>query len=177
MNDQGLNARLLEGKKVGVEIGRDERDGSFRSDSVAESIRRVLVDSDGEVFRARAREMRQVFASRVRMDRYIDDFVEYLNRFGTANGPESAAIVRQDMLNLSTPVLGSYPVISSSFTSCHCITHHLHSPLLVGAPPQSTVTSTGRELVRTNAQLHKSRAYSQSLALFSEATLASLLWK
>ncbi|KAK9096842.1 hypothetical protein Sjap_022339 [Stephania japonica] len=93
MNDQGLNARLLEGKKVGVEIGRDERDGSFTSDSVAESVRRVVVDSDGEALRARAREMREVFAGRVRMDRYIDDFVGYLKRFGRPNRPDSAAIM------------------------------------------------------------------------------------
>ncbi|XVE97952.1 hypothetical protein REPUB_Repub03eG0063200 [Reevesia pubescens] len=39
-SDQGLNARLLHRKKVGLEIERNEQDGSFTSDLVAQSLRR-----------------------------------------------------------------------------------------------------------------------------------------
>ncbi|EEF28860.1 UDP-glucosyltransferase, putative [Ricinus communis] len=37
--DQGINARNLEEKKTGYPIPRNEFDGSFRSDSVAESLK------------------------------------------------------------------------------------------------------------------------------------------
>ncbi|KAA8538193.1 hypothetical protein F0562_027801 [Nyssa sinensis] len=58
MNDQGLNARLLQGKKVGVAVPRNEQDGSFTSDSVAESVRLAMVREEGESFRTNAREIR-----------------------------------------------------------------------------------------------------------------------
>ncbi|KAF8404724.1 hypothetical protein HHK36_009613 [Tetracentron sinense] len=77
-NEQGLNARLLEGKKVGLEIPRNERDGSFTSDSVAESVRVVMVGKDGEPLRAKAREMKELFGDRNRNDRYVDFFSQYL---------------------------------------------------------------------------------------------------
>jgi hypothetical protein len=47
-SDQGLTTRLLHGKRVGLEIPRNNQDGLFTSDSVAKSIRRVMVDHEGE---------------------------------------------------------------------------------------------------------------------------------
>ncbi|KAH0714147.1 hypothetical protein KY284_007052 [Solanum tuberosum] len=44
--DQGLNARLLEEKKMAYSIPRDDRDGSFTRDSVAESLNLVLVKKE-----------------------------------------------------------------------------------------------------------------------------------
>ncbi|KAH0775591.1 hypothetical protein KY290_007002 [Solanum tuberosum] len=44
--DQGLNARLLEEKKMAYSISRDDRDGSFTRDSVAESLTLVLVEKE-----------------------------------------------------------------------------------------------------------------------------------
>ncbi|KAH7859496.1 hypothetical protein Vadar_001893 [Vaccinium darrowii] len=45
--DQGLIARLLEEKKIGYSIPRDDRDGSFTRDSVADSVRLVMVEEKG----------------------------------------------------------------------------------------------------------------------------------
>ncbi|KAF5178176.1 Udp-glycosyltransferase 91c1 [Thalictrum thalictroides] len=81
LGEQGLNARMLEERKVGMEIPRDERDGSFTRDSVAKSLRMVIVDEDGETFRAKAREMRGIFGDKHLHDQYIDKFVQYLKDY------------------------------------------------------------------------------------------------
>ncbi|KAF8404722.1 hypothetical protein HHK36_009611 [Tetracentron sinense] len=89
MNEQGLNARLLEGKKVGLEIPRNERDGSFTSDSVAESVRVVMVEKEGEPFRTKAKEMKEVFGDRNLNDRYVDGFFRYLEEHRSPDGTSS----------------------------------------------------------------------------------------
>ncbi|KDP29791.1 hypothetical protein JCGZ_18726 [Jatropha curcas] len=76
--DQGLIARVFEEKKVGVEITRDEQDGSFTRDSVAESLRLVMVDKEGKEYRDAAKEMRELLADKDLHDRYVDRFVELL---------------------------------------------------------------------------------------------------
>ncbi|PIA56611.1 hypothetical protein AQUCO_00700750v1 [Aquilegia coerulea] len=81
LGEQGLNARMLEERKVGIEIPRDERDGSFTRDSVAKSLRMVIVDDDGEPFRTKAREMIGIFGDRDLHDQYIDKFVRYLQDY------------------------------------------------------------------------------------------------
>ena len=60
-NDQGINARVLSEKGVGLEIPKNEMDGSFTRDSMAESIRLAMVDDSGESMRVKAKEMRDLF--------------------------------------------------------------------------------------------------------------------
>ncbi|PIA56612.1 hypothetical protein AQUCO_00700751v1 [Aquilegia coerulea] len=79
--EQGLNARMLEERKIGMEIPRDERDGSFTRDSVAKSLRMVIVDEEGEPFRSKAMEMRGLFGDKNLHDQYIDKFVQYLHDY------------------------------------------------------------------------------------------------
>ncbi|KAK9285167.1 hypothetical protein L1049_024353 [Liquidambar formosana] len=76
--DQGLNTRILEEKKMGYAIPRNERDGSFTRDSVAESLRLVMVEEEGKIYRDKAKEMRGLFGDRDRQDRYLDNFLGYL---------------------------------------------------------------------------------------------------
>ncbi|PSS31575.1 UDP-glycosyltransferase [Actinidia chinensis var. chinensis] len=77
LNDQGLNARLLHGKKLGVEIPRNEWDGSFTSESVAESVRLATVGEEGESLRANVREAKGLFGDKIINDRYVESFVRY----------------------------------------------------------------------------------------------------
>ncbi|EXB79621.1 UDP-glycosyltransferase 91C1 [Morus notabilis] len=77
-NDQGINARLLSEKGLGVEIPRNELDGSFTSDSVAESVRSAMVDKSSESFRVKAREMKGLFGDRNKNDSHLDEFISYL---------------------------------------------------------------------------------------------------
>ncbi|KAF8406114.1 hypothetical protein HHK36_008194 [Tetracentron sinense] len=76
--DQGLNSRVFEQKKIGVEIARDEGDGSFTRNSVAETLRLVMVDEQGEIYRAKAREMKEIFGDKDLHDRQAGEFVQYL---------------------------------------------------------------------------------------------------
>ncbi|XP_022147300.1 UDP-glycosyltransferase 91C1 [Momordica charantia] len=78
VNDQGLNARLLEEKKVGIEIERNERDGSFRRESVAESVRSAMAASSGELLREKAMEMKGLFGDEDKNVRQLDEFVQFL---------------------------------------------------------------------------------------------------
>ncbi|XVF64912.1 hypothetical protein PTKIN_Ptkin09bG0204600 [Pterospermum kingtungense] len=78
LNDQGLNARLLQEKKVGVEILRNETDGSFTSDGVAESVTLAVVEESGQLLRETAKSMRSYFGDKGGNDSYVDEFVRKL---------------------------------------------------------------------------------------------------
>lgn len=78
MNDQGLNARLLVGKRLGVEIARAESDGSFTSDSVAEAIRVAMVSEEGESVRGNARDVKGLFGDECLNESCIGGLVSYL---------------------------------------------------------------------------------------------------
>lgn len=80
-SDQGLNSRLFHGKKVGLEIERNETDGSFTSELVAQTIRRVMVEPDGEVVRANAWAMREVFGSEELSNNYLEEFNRFIEEF------------------------------------------------------------------------------------------------
>ncbi|KAL7223334.1 hypothetical protein ACSBR1_024903 [Camellia fascicularis] len=81
MVDQGLNARVLHKKKVRIEIPRDEEDGSFTRNLVADSIRLVMVDNnEGLIYRKKTREMSALFGDKVLHDQYMHNFVEYLSK-------------------------------------------------------------------------------------------------
>ena len=80
--DQGLNARVLEEKKMGYSIPRDERDGSFTSDSVADSLRLVMVEEEGRVYREKIKEMKDLFVNNDRQQGYIDNLMNYLKVHG-----------------------------------------------------------------------------------------------
>ncbi|XVF15309.1 hypothetical protein REPUB_Repub09cG0140300 [Reevesia pubescens] len=77
--DQGLNARVLEHKKMGYSIPRNENDGSFTRESVAKSLRLVMVEEVGKVYRDKAKEMKQIFGDRERQDNYVDEFLSFLS--------------------------------------------------------------------------------------------------
>ncbi|XVF48962.1 hypothetical protein PTKIN_Ptkin03bG0230200 [Pterospermum kingtungense] len=80
-SDQGLNARLFHGKKVGLEIERNEEDGSFTSDLVARTIRQVMVEPEGEVVRANAWAMREVFGNEELSNSYLEGFNRFIEEF------------------------------------------------------------------------------------------------
>ncbi|KAL8472247.1 hypothetical protein ACS0TY_028832 [Phlomoides rotata] len=76
--DQGLNSRVIAEKELGLEIPRNEEDGSYTRNSVADSVRLLMLESDGNKYRDNAKEMGAVFGDTDLHDRYIDDFVHFL---------------------------------------------------------------------------------------------------
>ncbi|KAK7361171.1 hypothetical protein VNO77_03217 [Canavalia gladiata] len=78
--DQGINARVLEEKKMGYSVPRDERDGSFSSDSLADSLRLVVFEEEGRIYRERIKEMKDLFINKQRKDRYINNLLHILKR-------------------------------------------------------------------------------------------------
>ncbi|XP_055816492.1 UDP-glycosyltransferase 91D2-like [Solanum dulcamara] len=76
--DQGLNARILEDKGVGVEVPRNEEDGSYTSDSVANSVKLIMVESDGKLIREKAKEMTSIFGDKDLHDNYIENLINFL---------------------------------------------------------------------------------------------------
>nr|XP_015890557.1 UDP-glycosyltransferase 91A1-like [Ziziphus jujuba var. spinosa] len=82
--DQGINARILEEKKMGYCIPRDDQNGSFSSDAVAKSLRLVMVEDEGNIYRHKVKEMSGLFADRDRQDRYLDNFLDYLKSHKTS---------------------------------------------------------------------------------------------
>ncbi|KAG2694376.1 hypothetical protein I3760_08G141100 [Carya illinoinensis] len=63
--DQGLIARSLEDMQVGIEIPRNEQDGTFTRDS-------------GQIYKDKAKEMATIFGDKDLQHRYVDKFVEFL---------------------------------------------------------------------------------------------------
>ncbi|EEC69502.1 hypothetical protein OsI_38729 [Oryza sativa Indica Group] len=77
--DQGPNARLMEARKVGLQVARDGVDGSFDRHGVAAAVRAAIVDEETrKVFVANALKLREVVADEELHERYIDEFIHQL---------------------------------------------------------------------------------------------------
>ncbi|XVF88797.1 hypothetical protein PTKIN_Ptkin19aG0080200 [Pterospermum kingtungense] len=84
-SDLGLVARLMHGKKLGLEIERNDVDGSFTIDLVAASIRSVMVDPEGEQIRANACTMKEIFGNVELSKKYLEEFSQSIEQFPTSN--------------------------------------------------------------------------------------------
>ncbi|RLN39717.1 UDP-glycosyltransferase 91C1-like [Panicum miliaceum] len=98
MGDQGPNARLMEGKKVGLQVARNEDDGSFDRHGVASAVRAVMLEEETRgVFVANALKLQEIVADKELHERYIDKLVEQLRSYtsdgisGTVVPPEAEA--------------------------------------------------------------------------------------
>ncbi|KAL6007420.1 hypothetical protein ACLOJK_032917 [Asimina triloba] len=93
--DQPLNARMIQEKKVGIEVPRNQVDGSFSRDDVAKVLRLAMLEAEGEEYRANAKAMMKIFGDPSIHSRYMDDVVSYLKnhkrRF--AIGPPTPALL------------------------------------------------------------------------------------
>jgi len=77
--DQALFSRVVEEKKVGIEVPRSEKDGSFTRDSVAKTLRFAIVEEEGISLRKNAKEMGKVFSSEELHNQYIEGFIAALH--------------------------------------------------------------------------------------------------
>ncbi|KAI3896489.1 hypothetical protein MKX03_013589 [Papaver bracteatum] len=78
--DQGINARFLVEKGLGIEVERNE-DGSFTRDTVAKAMRIVMVEPDGQPLRQKTAEMsKNIFSN-------YDLHGDYIHKFVSSLGP------------------------------------------------------------------------------------------
>ncbi|XP_051208100.2 UDP-glycosyltransferase 91D2-like [Lolium perenne] len=82
LGDQGPNARLRASPLVGVQVPRNEDDGSFSREDVAGAVRAVLVDEETrKIFVANAKRMEEIVADSECHEKYIDDFIQKLRSY------------------------------------------------------------------------------------------------
>ncbi|KAJ1294473.1 hypothetical protein BS78_01G148900 [Paspalum vaginatum] len=81
--DQGPNARLMERKKVGLLVARDESDGSFDRHGVASAVRAVMLEEEScrGIFVENALKVQEMVADVELHERYIDGFVQQLRSY------------------------------------------------------------------------------------------------
>jgi len=79
--DQCLWSRVLVEKKVALEVPRSEPDGSFTRDSVAKTLRLVIVDEEGSTYRKNAKDMGNVFSSKDLHNEYIKNVIDALQKY------------------------------------------------------------------------------------------------
>ncbi|GJN23619.1 hypothetical protein PR202_gb11283 [Eleusine coracana subsp. coracana] len=80
--DQGPNARLMEGKKVGMQVPRDENDGSFHREGVSRAVRAVMLEEETRsVFVANAKRLQEIVGDHELHERCIDGFVNQLRSY------------------------------------------------------------------------------------------------
>ncbi|CAL4991388.1 unnamed protein product [Urochloa decumbens] len=90
--DQGPNSRLMEGRKVGLMVARNEDDGSFDRHGIASAVKGVMIEEDTrKIFVENAKKMQEIVADKELQDRYVDEFVQHLRSYITDHGNSSAA--------------------------------------------------------------------------------------
>ena len=67
--------------RVGIDVPRNDADGSFRRDDVAAAVRRVMAEDEGGVLARNAREMQRVVGDRAKQEQYVHELVDYLQRY------------------------------------------------------------------------------------------------
>ncbi|KAK7302496.1 hypothetical protein RJT34_13386 [Clitoria ternatea] len=77
--DQALYSRVMEEKKAGIEIPRNEQDGFFTRSSVAKALRLAMVDEEGSAYRKNAKEMGKKFSNKELDNQYIEGFIVSLH--------------------------------------------------------------------------------------------------
>nr|UAJ75042.1 glucosyltransferase [Crocus sativus] len=75
---QGLNARYVVDKKIGVEVPRNEEDGTFTGRGIADSLKLAMLEEEGKDFRAKANECKGIVGNEEIQDRCLDDLVKFL---------------------------------------------------------------------------------------------------
>lgn len=85
-------------KNLGIEVERDEEDGSFTGDDIAKALRKAMVSEEGERLRARAREAADgIFRNDELHGNDVEKFAEYLKiegRVGEDDDKRKCTIVK-----------------------------------------------------------------------------------
>ncbi|KAK4707728.1 hypothetical protein R3W88_028653 [Solanum pinnatisectum] len=79
--DQGINARLLKEKKIAYLIPGNDWDGSFTRDAVVESLSLVLIEKEGEIYRKKIKEVKNLCCDKKKKDKYVENLLRFLQNY------------------------------------------------------------------------------------------------
>ncbi|XP_027906471.1 putative UDP-rhamnose:rhamnosyltransferase 1 [Vigna unguiculata] len=74
-NEQFIIAKHMEERRVGFQVQRSEHDEKFSRESLANALRAVMLEKS---YRSEAEEMSKIVGDKELHQKYIDDFVEYM---------------------------------------------------------------------------------------------------
>ncbi|KAK8444369.1 hypothetical protein SEVIR_9G124800v4 [Setaria viridis] len=82
LDEQRINAQLIERKKAGLRVPRREKDGSYDRQGIAGAIRAVMCEEESKsVFAANAKKMQEIVSDRNCQEKYIDELIQRLGSF------------------------------------------------------------------------------------------------
>ena len=64
---------------MGYVIARDESDGSFSQESVADSLSLVMTREEGKIYRDKAKEMMRIFGGKEMQQKSLDELLDFLS--------------------------------------------------------------------------------------------------
>nr|BAJ97320.1 predicted protein [Hordeum vulgare subsp. vulgare] len=79
--DTPMIARAMAWRGIGVQVARDENDGSFDRDGVAVAVRRVMVEDEGKVFATNTMKLKELVVVEGRQEQYIHQLEEHLRPY------------------------------------------------------------------------------------------------
>ncbi|KAE8774821.1 UDP-glycosyltransferase 91C1-like [Hordeum vulgare] len=81
LTDTPMIARAMAERGIGVQVARDENDGSFDRDGIAAAVRRLMVEDEGKVLATNAMKLKELVVDEVRQEQYIQELEEHLRRY------------------------------------------------------------------------------------------------
>ncbi|XP_044366016.1 UDP-glycosyltransferase 91C1 [Triticum aestivum] len=91
LTDTPMIAREMAKRGIGVEVARDDSDGSFDRDGVAVNVRHVMVEDEGNVFATNAKKLKELVVDEARQEQYIHELEEHLRRYKDDRGSTSTS--------------------------------------------------------------------------------------
>ncbi|KAJ3696461.1 hypothetical protein LUZ61_000166 [Rhynchospora tenuis] len=79
--DQGLIARVLEERGVGVEVPRDAETGDFDLEGVARVVHFVMVEEEGKLIRQNAEKIQPIFTDKISQEKHLDGLIKHLEKY------------------------------------------------------------------------------------------------
>jgi UDP-glucoronosyl and UDP-glucosyl transferase len=78
--NQGLIARVLQERGVGVEVPREAVTGNFDREGVARTVCRIMIEEEGMLIRRNAEQIQPIYTDKISQERHLDGFIKRLQK-------------------------------------------------------------------------------------------------
>ncbi|KAJ3696464.1 hypothetical protein LUZ61_000169 [Rhynchospora tenuis] len=79
--DQGLIARVLEERGVGVEVPRDAETGDFDQEGVVRVVLFVMVEEEGKLIRHNVGMIQPISTDKISQEKHLDELIKHLEKY------------------------------------------------------------------------------------------------